>query len=195
MFASTSYGSAEGDLSAWLTAGERLLWSGRPRGGIRLQASDALLIPFSLFWGGFAIFWETMVLRSNAPLFFALWGVPFVLAGLYIIAGRFVVDAFGRGKTLYGLTDRRIVIVSGLFNRQVHSLPLRTLPEITLSERPDRSGTITFGVPPYPMAGIFGRHVVQNWPGSRQFVPPAFLMIENARYVYDLIQQAQASDR
>ena len=41
-----------------LARNEKLLWSGQPRGGIKFRAADALMIPFSLMWGGFAVFWE-----------------------------------------------------------------------------------------------------------------------------------------
>ena len=126
---------------------------------------------------------------SGAPLFLVLWGVPFVLAGLYLIFGRFVVDAMTRAKTTYGLTERRIIIVSGLFSRSVKSLQLRTVSDVTLNERPDGSGTITFG-PSHPMARWLGDAA---WPGVGSYSGPAFDLIPRAREVYQRIRAAQGS--
>ena len=106
---------AERELAKHLESGERLVWSGVPRQGIAFRKSDLFLVPFSVMWGGFAIFWEASVLTSDAPLFFCLWGIPFVLVGLYIMFGRFVVDARMRARAAYGLTDRRIIMFPDWF--------------------------------------------------------------------------------
>ena len=171
-----------------LSSGERLLWSGQPRRGMRLRSSDAFLIPLSLLWCGFAIYWEVSAIAMGAPLFFTLWGIPFVLIGLYIVFGRFIVDARMRERTFYGVTSERIIIVSGLFSRQTKSLPLRTLSDISLTQRADGSGTITLG-PVHPMA----QRLPAGWPGIGQYAAPAFDLIDGAKQVYELIRQTQKS--
>lgn len=176
----------------YLAHNERLLWSGTPRGGIRFRAADILLIPFSLLWGGFAIFWEFMVVTSvpsSSPFPFSLLGLPFVVMGLYMIFGRFLVDAWQRSKTLYLLTDQRALIVAGLFSREVKSLPLHTLQDYTLSERSDGSGTITLAASAAP----FGAFAAAGWPGAGRSAPPAFEMVENARQVHELLRSAIAT--
>ena len=175
---------------AQLESGEQLIWSGQPRQGLMLRPSDAFMIPFSLLWGGFAIFWETTVILSGAPIFFWFWGVPFVLIGLYLIFGRFFIDARARASTFYGLTNDRIIITSGKHGKRVQSLSLSTLGDISLDERPDGSGTITFAATANPLGrwGNFGM-----WPGvgTNRQAPPSFEMIPQAKKVYEMIRSAQ----
>ena len=178
---------ADAEIRRHLESGERLIWSGSPKQGLLLRPSDTFLIPFSLLWGGFAFFWEWSVLNSESPGFFALWGIPFVLVGVYFIVGRFFVDARMRSNTYYGLTDRRVLILSGLTSRSVQSTPLRTLHEIGLSEKSDRSGTIVFGSP-HPMAAWYQGFA---WPGMRQYQTPSFEGIADARAVHSEILNAQ----
>ena len=173
-----------------LGSGERLLWCGQPQQGIAFRRSDLLMVPFSLMWGGFAFFWEYSAWSTqNAPLFFVLWGIPFVLVGVYIIAGRFVVDAKQRERTVYGVTDERVVILSGLLLRRVKSLRVRSLSDISLDEAPGGTGTISFGPANVFSAWWSGT----SWPGVPQ--PPRFDLIPQARSVYEVIRKAQASSK
>jgi hypothetical protein len=174
-------------IESQLAPNERLLWSGQPRQGVLLRASDTFLIPFSLLWGGFAIFWEVGVLSTDAPFFFKLWGIPFVLVGLYIMIGRFFVDARQRGKTYYGVTNERIIIVSGLLSRKIKSLNLRTLTDVSLDEKSDGRGTVTFGST-NPMLWWSGGI---TFPGWGQQSTPSFELIPEAKKVYEIIRNAQ----
>jgi hypothetical protein len=170
-----------------LDRGERQLWAGVPRQGILLRRADVFMIPFSLLWGGFAIFWETSVLKTGAPGFFALFGIPFVLVAFYITIGRFFVDARMRARTTYAVTSDRVIINSGIFSPTTKSLNVRTISDVTLQERANGSGTITFGAT-NPLAAFYSG---TSWPGVPQ--TPSFEMIPDARRVYDIIRDAQMS--
>lgn len=183
--------SAAMEISRHLDSGESLLWSGVPRQGLFLRASDAFLIPFSILWGGFAIFWEVSVVTQGAPLFFALFGVPFVLIGLYLIFGRFFVDARARANTSYGLTDRRAIIVSGAFSRTVDSLPLQGLNHVALRESSDGTGTVLLGRP-HPFSGLYAG---MQWPGMLRYETPRFERIPDAKRVHDQLLEAQRTAR
>ena len=173
-------------LDSQLSLGEFLLWSGQPRQGIFLRATDAYLIPFSLLWCGFAIFWETGVIYSEAPFFFRLWGIPFVLIGLYMVIGRFFVDWKQRAKTYYGVTNERVIIVSGIFSKQVKSMNLKTLFNISLDEKSNGSGTITFGL-------SIPNSSWNNSPFFRRNEPevPCFDSIQDVKKVYEIIRNAE----
>ena len=101
----------EADIQGRLLPGERIMWTGTLPSGILLQPGDAIRVPFSLMWGGFGNFWEWSGQHmGRAPDFFTLWGIPFVLAGLYLIAGRFFVDAWVQARTSYAVTCQRVLI-------------------------------------------------------------------------------------
>jgi len=174
---------------SYLTPGETLAWIGQPASGIRFRPGDAFLVPFSLLWGGFAIFWESTALGSGAPFLFTLWGIPFVLVGLYLIAGRFLAEAYLRTRTRYALTSQRALILSGLFSPQVRSIDLKATTEISLSTRRDGSGTISF----QPGAMLAWWSGSGFWPGFSRYTPPAFDMIPDAKAVFDKIQVVKTS--
>lgn len=167
--------------------GERLLWSGRPRRGLMLRASDVFIIPFSIFWCGFVIFWEWGVISSRAPWFFSLWGVPFIAVGLYFVFGRFLADAYERGRTSYAITDRRVLIAIKGFRRRLRTLTLEGLTEIDFAEGRGGRGTLTFG---RDAIGYYGRWAFRGWPGSGELAA-RFDGIENPSEVLRIIRNAQ----
>lgn len=170
-----------------LGRGERLLWSGAPRQGIVFRPTDLFQIPFSLLWGGFALFWNVSVWASGAPIFFRLFGLPFLVVGLHLTVGRFWFDARRRARTSYGVTTERVIIASGAFTPSINSVALRTLSDVALTERPDGSGTIWFG--PGSFAG--STNTGTPWPGMQQ--APGFDLATDAKRVYDIIRDAQAA--
>lgn len=184
---------SEADFQGRLLPGERIQWTGAPPTGLLVTGRDSFMIPFSLMWGGFAIFWEWSVVTGMgkghpAPDFFMLWGVPFVLIGLYLIVGRFFVDAWIRGATTYALTSQRVLIMRTAPTFKFTAFALDRLPELSLSERQDGRGTIRF----QPSAAIWGggNNSWSSWtPGLDA---GQFLMVADARNVFDSIQKLAA---
>jgi len=175
-----------------LLPGERLIWDGAPATGVVFTARDAFLIPFSALWLGFVIFWIVGVLTHGGGAF-ALFGVLFLVIGLFFTIGRFALDAWLRGGTRYGLTDRRILIVRTRPSTDFTSIELDRLPQIRVSERPNGTGTIRFGQP----ASLFnfGGSGLSVWTPSLD-PTPQFIAIGEPRRVFDLIQStAQQGSR
>lgn len=175
------------DYQRELLSGERVVWQGRPwEGLLLLGAGDIFLIPFSLLWGGFALFWNVGVWTSGAPIFFKLWGLPFLVVGLYITVGRFFVDAYSRRNTRYLVTNQRVLILKR-DGRSMKSLDIDRLPAVELSERGDGSGTIRFG----ESSWFDPFHGFRVWMPSNDSAPQ-FLRIANVRSVYGLIRKQAA---
>ena len=151
------------------------------------RTSDILLIPFSLLWGGFAMFWEWTVMRIGAPFEFRLFGAPFVIIGLYIVFGRFLVDAYQRRRTAYGVSDRRAVIVTQILQRRTRSLLFGNLGEIELTEGRGGRGTLTCGRD--ALSGARG-FAMRGWPGAGALAP-SFECIDGAPEVLRIIRTAQ----
>jgi hypothetical protein len=174
------------EITATLDRGERVIWSGRPRQGLMLRGTDAFLIPFAVVWTSIPTFgaWMTLTSPKGNPAA-VLPVLLFVVIGLYLLVGRFFVDAAQRRRTYYALTNERVLIVSGLWSRDVKSLSLSTLGEIDVSARASGQGTIMFGRSPYPSMAMSG------WPSSRRYQPPMFEMIPDVNAVAKLIRDGQ----
>ena len=165
---------------------EKLLWSGTPQQGLLLRTTDIFMIPFSLAWGGFSLYWEYSVITEGSPISFVLFGLLFVSIGIYLILGRFWADAALRRKTFYGITDSRVIILSGLFRKNIHSISLGSLTDISLTEKPDGRGTISLEDVPLQDRMYEGTPVPGRSPHMSRFES-----IERARTAYNILRDAQ----
>lgn len=130
-----------------LKPGERVLWIGQPRRGLRFDSTDFFLIPFSIAWLVFCIYWMRAAMVEPRGVenpwlgaFFPAFGIPFILAGMHLLVGRFWFDARARARTVFGVTDRRVIRLSkGEVYREI---ALGKIEDVAAWARKDGSGTI-----------------------------------------------------
>jgi hypothetical protein len=166
---------------------ERIEWTGQPNPKVILHAEDWTLIPFSLLWGGFAIFWLLGasgvwdIFASSHPnhpfqYFGVIWGTPFVVVGQYLIWGRFVYARWKKRRTFYALTNRRALIIqSGIKGRTSSSAYFENLSIVEKRVRSDGIGIISFGG---PVTGEW------QWGRNNSPRPPTFDDIDQADFVH-----------
>ena len=177
------------------------MWSGTPAQGLFFTSRDMFLIPFSLLWCGFAIFWTYTAAKQGAPLFFDAWGAMFICIGLFFVFGRFAVDAWLRRRISYAVTDKRILIMRTAPFANFTSIDLERLPDIQLTGEGEKRGSLRFGAATsvFGNPGFFGNP--GGWPQSRyrsfaSWSPsldpvPQFLGIEDPSKVFDIVTKAR----
>jgi hypothetical protein len=149
-------------LQQHLRPGEELLWYGRPDPAVLFGPGDLSMIPFTVLWLAFAIFWESGVIRSGAGPWPEIWGIPFIAVGLYALAGRFIYKRISKKRTAYGITGERAIIVAG---NVVSDMPLGGVPTTVRRSRSGSHASVTFG----DLGARRDRD--QNWLGRRRRSP------------------------
>ncbi len=182
---------------------ERLIWAGTPTLGRIFHKEDLFLVPFSLLWGGFALFWEAGVLgywgRGSNPRtpwnFGIIWGIPFVLVGQYFIWGRFFYAEWNKRRTFYAVTNQRVIVVQDRPNRKTASAYIDTLPVLIKEAGSGTIGTLRFSEPDSPWSR---RRGWSAWDSMAIGATPVFVDIEDVNAVYlvvaELRQKARARD-
>jgi hypothetical protein len=181
-----------------LADGETILWQGRPDSGIIWSSLLSFETVFGLFFAGFAAFWiagaRAMTGTTGAGgidgvfAFFPLFGLPFLLVGLYLAVGRIFWDAYSRGRTWYTLTNRAAYIARDVMaKRSLKRYPFNEMRTPELQD--DARGSVFF-------AEELRLHTHRNrsrngFSGatrtSTQRIPIGFRRIDDARAVYRLI--------
>jgi len=176
---------------------EEILWVGQPDPAVIFTNADIFLVPFSILWGGFAVSWECSALfmpvvsnhGTSFPLIiFPLFGLPFVIIGLYITFGRFIYKKWKKQHTYYAITNKRAIILSDSRRGNIRAVRIDTLQGLSRNMRSDGHGSITFGEKSgYPLS--YGNTGLDFF-GSQYGEPPlTFYDIKNASSVYELVNK------
>lgn len=120
---------------------EYILWQGSPAKGNIFTKRDLIMVPFSIMWLSFAVFWELSAIKTTHSPFLMLWGLPFILVGLYMLFGRFIQTAYLRNKTFYVITNKKIIIKRG---SRISLHDGRDLPPMDIEIHKNGNGTIFF---------------------------------------------------
>jgi len=120
-------------------------------------------------------------LQHGAPVFFLLFGIPFVLVGAYLVFLRYFWEAFERRRTSYVLTDRRAIIKVNVLGRSQKTVTLSNVDELTFEEKDDGIGTI-----------VFGRDITRGSGEDRTTsYAPRFKFIRDGARVYQMAESAR----
>ena len=135
-----------------LLPGERLLWSGRSQPD-KMKAAFAIWF-FAIPWTAFALFWEAMAFmpwmaNTHTPpgiqwsfgIVFPLFGLPFIAVGLGMLWMPFAARRKA-ARTIYGLTDRRLLRVSAGKQRESASVMIGQMGPIDVSADAQGCGTL-----------------------------------------------------
>ena len=179
-----------------LLPSEHIEWIGRPDPTKHFTRSDVFLIPFSIMWGGFAIFWEATAIEGGAGPVFALWGIPFVVIGLYFIFGRFIYKARRNRRTIYTVTNRRVMtLVRGRSDESVEAAALSSIPNISTSAASNGHGNVEFGPSSSPSNGWYGNSGMEFFARGQMMSGVRFYDIEDPRSVADLVERLRDAER
>ncbi len=134
-----------------LAVDERVLYAARPSAARAVLMSFAAWI-FAVPWTAFSVFWMFAAAGgmngewpTGAGWVFPLFGVPFVLVGLAMLAAPLKTWHTSR-RSLCAVTDRRAITFegAGLRGITVRSFAPEAIGEPRRTENPDGSGTVLF---------------------------------------------------
>ena len=134
-------------LTPHLARGERLSWVALPAKR-RARFADYFIYLFAIPWTAFALFWEGGVFfqaDGAARIFMMLFGLPFVLIGFTMLASP-LLGRRAKGQLVYGVTDRRALILREGPQPGVHSFGAGTLADFKVQDERDGLLDLYFAV-------------------------------------------------
>ncbi len=126
---------------------EHVVWQGMKLARIEPKGFGIYL--FAIPWTAFALFWTAIAAWGTSAMgdgdiigwAFPLFGTPFILIGLGMLATPFV-PLFQRGRILFAVTAQRVLKLSLGRDLTVNSVPASRIGDIVRRESSDGSGSV-----------------------------------------------------
>ncbi|MBM3940628.1 MAG: hypothetical protein FJ318_07025 [SAR202 cluster bacterium] len=164
-----------------LRRGERVLWTGRPRPGVRLAPIDRILVPFSGAWA--LVLALAYVSAARQGTLSMTWFVPLAAVAAYLVMGRFMLGAYLRGRARYAITNRRVIAVGGLFGHTATSRDIDSIDAVAIEPHPDGAATLWLRSPV-----LQDRWAAAAFPGLATG-RGALVAVDGARAAFDLLSE------
>ncbi|SLN21143.1 hypothetical protein AQS8620_00584 [Aquimixticola soesokkakensis] len=161
--------------AAWagiLTAGEDILWQGRPERGLRLMHLRPARMMFGFAFAGFALIW--MIMTGLMGGYMWTFGLIHFTVGLSLALGPLLRDTLRRRATWYTLTTKRAFVATAYpwSGRQLKSLPISADTLLDFD-------------------GAFPATIAMENPDMGPSSRTVFLRIPDGQQVFDLLRDIQ----
>jgi hypothetical protein len=167
--------------------GEKILWQGRPdatRAGLKLVP----VLVFAIPWLAFSIFWVVGAADYKVPDlskpggFFPLFGLPFVLVGLFLLSVPYLGYRTAQ-RTVYAVTSKRVLILILGRTRKTTSYYPKDVKALEVTVRSNGKGDV-----------VFAREIWRGRRGSTNTTPIGFFGIDDPEAVKRLMAHLKTGD-
>lgn len=137
------------EIKPYLDGRESLLWCDKPVKKIIFTLNDVFTTLFGIFWLAFSLFWVFSAYMATSETtgpskIFPLFGIPFVLVGVYLLFFRHIVSYFKRKNIIYALTEKRVLVVHFGRSKYVQEYKYEHISNISLKTNENDVGSIYF---------------------------------------------------
>jgi hypothetical protein len=113
---------------------EKILWEGKPESGPYIVGGILGSIPvaiFGLFFAGLVV--VIAFQGRHTPMNWAIFLMPHFWIGLMMIFGPTFSTLFSYSRIAYAITDRRVLIESGIFVRNIQTIDIDQISNATVN--------------------------------------------------------------
>jgi hypothetical protein len=184
-----------------LRPGERLLWAGHPDTRVLFAPADVYLVPFSVIWcvvlGVILTQFLSHGSRQEGELAYQVFLWLFVIAGLYMLVGRFIYKRVRNASTRYAITTKRALVLIGA--RTCLEVPITGRSTAMRVSRNGRHITVTWAAEaatatsgPLRQQGT-APNTGTDWMSRGRPAPFAFYDVEEPDELREAIEMAERS--